>query len=236
MKNIFKLIFAGALAASIALSGYATTYVPVQILNPAGSTTGQAPCSTGPTSPPGWCSVNATTLSGNSIGTSGAAVPLLNGANTWSALQTYSSGITVSGGTLTGFPGRLLNIQVFTASGTYTATTGTNKVIVEVQAPSGGSGGTAARMPLQPAAQAAPTREFFSRPDSPARPLRLARLALQARLARMPVARAARPASGRLFHALAAPAEMAALHHLPLPCKVRRQPLSRRIALCPAGL
>lgn len=45
-------------------------------------------------------------------------------------------------GTLTGFVGRLLNIQVFTNSGTYTPTTGTNKIIVEVQAPGGGSGGT----------------------------------------------------------------------------------------------
>lgn len=47
-------------------------------------------------------------------------------------------------GTLTGFPGRLLNIQVFTANGTYTNTAGTNSVIVEVQAPGGGSGGCAA--------------------------------------------------------------------------------------------
>lgn len=44
--------------------------------------------------------------------------------------------------TLTGFPGRLLNVQTFTSSGTYTPTTGTNHAIVEVQAPGGGSGGT----------------------------------------------------------------------------------------------
>lgn len=46
--------------------------------------------------------------------------------------------------TITGFPGRLLNVQVFTSSGTYTPTTGTNSVIVEVQAAGGGSGGIAA--------------------------------------------------------------------------------------------
>jgi hypothetical protein len=37
--------------------------------------------------------------------------------------------------------GSLLNVQVFTSSGTYTATPGTNSVIVGVQAPGGGGGG-----------------------------------------------------------------------------------------------
>jgi hypothetical protein len=48
-------------------------------------------------------------------------------------------------GTLTGFVGRLLNIQTFTSgTATYTPTTGTNKIIVEVQSPGGGSGGCSA--------------------------------------------------------------------------------------------
>jgi hypothetical protein len=38
-------------------------------------------------------------------------------------------------------PGRLLNIQVFTANGTYTPTTGTKSIVVEVQGAGGGSGG-----------------------------------------------------------------------------------------------
>lgn len=38
--------------------------------------------------------------------------------------------------------GRLLNVQVFTTSGTYTPTSGTASAIIEVQAPGGGSGGT----------------------------------------------------------------------------------------------
>jgi hypothetical protein len=40
--------------------------------------------------------VNAATLGGNAIGTSGATVPLLNGANTWSGAQTFTSTITPS--------------------------------------------------------------------------------------------------------------------------------------------
>jgi hypothetical protein len=40
--------------------------------------------------------------------------------------------------------GRLIGVQVFTAGGTYTPTTGTTSVIVEVQAAAGGSGGVAA--------------------------------------------------------------------------------------------
>jgi hypothetical protein len=44
-----------------------------------------------------------------------------------------------------GFPtGALINVQVFTSTGTYTPTAGTNSVIVEVQAPGGGSGGNVA--------------------------------------------------------------------------------------------
>lgn len=49
-------------------------------------------------------------------------------------------------GTVTGVVGRLLNVQVFSTPGTatYTPTAGTNKVVVEVQAPGGGSGGCSA--------------------------------------------------------------------------------------------
>jgi len=44
--------------------------------------------------------------------------------------------------TLTGFTGRLLNIQVFSSTGTYTPTTGTAAVYVKVQAGGGAGGGT----------------------------------------------------------------------------------------------
>lgn len=66
--------------------------------------------------------------------------PLLALAGTYPS-PTFNN-VTVQG-TLTGFVGRLLNIQVFTSSGTYTPTSGTAKIIVEVQAPGGGSGGVA---------------------------------------------------------------------------------------------
>ncbi|EED98585.1 conserved hypothetical protein [Burkholderia multivorans CGD1] len=55
-------------------------------------------------------------------------------------------------GSLTGFVGRLLNVQVFTANGTYTPTSGTAKVIVTVQAPGGGSGAVPATAAGQSAA------------------------------------------------------------------------------------
>lgn len=48
--------------------------------------------------------------------------------------------------------GRLIGKQIFTASGTYTATPGTTSVIVEVQAPGGGSGGCVATAASQWAA------------------------------------------------------------------------------------
>lgn len=40
--------------------------------------------------------------------------------------------------------GRLIGVQIFTSSGTYTPTTGTNSIIVELQAPGGASGGAIA--------------------------------------------------------------------------------------------
>lgn len=47
-------------------------------------------------------------------------------------------------GTVTGFIGRLLNVQVFTSSGTYTPTTGTASIIVDAVGGGGGGGGTGA--------------------------------------------------------------------------------------------
>ena len=54
-----------------------------------------------------------------------------------------ATNITASG-TLTGFTGRLLNVQTFTATGTYTPTTGTNSVIVQIIGGGGAGGGTPA--------------------------------------------------------------------------------------------
>jgi hypothetical protein len=44
------------------------------------------------------------TAATQNTGTSGATIPLLNGANTWSAAQTFSSGATITGGSIDGAP------------------------------------------------------------------------------------------------------------------------------------
>lgn len=118
-----KRLFAAALAVITSLAFGATT-TPVQLLNPAGSTAGQAIISNGPTSAPTWGAVPLTGITGTlaignggtgatsvsaartnlglgtsstvNTGTSGATVPLLNGANTWSAAQVFTSTITPS--------------------------------------------------------------------------------------------------------------------------------------------
>jgi hypothetical protein len=144
-----KKLLSGLVLAAFSLWASATTLNPVQLLNPAGSSSGQAIVSTGASSAPAWggvgvngiaaiaantvlanatgssasptafampsctgasnalgytsgtgivcnSAVNAATLSGNAVGTSGAKVPLLNGANTWSAAQTFSALISPS--------------------------------------------------------------------------------------------------------------------------------------------
>ncbi|MBR8142092.1 hypothetical protein KDW46_06950 [Burkholderia vietnamiensis] len=59
---------------------------------------------------------------------------------------TMPDGLTVGNltatGTVSGITGRLLGVQVFTAGGTYTPTSGTGRAIIRVQAPGGGGGGS----------------------------------------------------------------------------------------------
>ncbi|AQG98598.1 hypothetical protein A9R05_06935 [Burkholderia sp. KK1] len=180
-----KRLFAAALAA-LSTFAFGATLNPVQLLNPAGSTAGQAILSTGPSSAPAWGTVTLGGVSGTlaianggtgatsasaartnlglgtaatvNTGTSGATIPLLNGTNTWAAAQTFSVGPiapTAAFGTSTtqvattafataAAAGRLVNVQVFTSSGTYTPTSGATRAIVKVQAPGGGSGGVPA--------------------------------------------------------------------------------------------
>jgi hypothetical protein len=121
-----KKIFACALALFSTLV-FGATLSPITLLNPAGSTAGQAILSTGPSGAPVWGAVPLTgitgtlaianggtgatsasvartnlglgTVSTQNTGTSGATVPLLNGSNTWAAAQTFSIRPTFNGAT-----------------------------------------------------------------------------------------------------------------------------------------
>jgi hypothetical protein len=117
----------GAVLALLTSAAFAATTVPVQLLNPAGSTAGQAILSTGPSTAPAWGAVTLSGVTGTlaianggtgatsasaartnlglgtaataNTGTSGSVVPLLNAANTWSLSQTFSVRPTFNGAT-----------------------------------------------------------------------------------------------------------------------------------------
>jgi hypothetical protein len=112
-----KRIFAGAVVALFSCCAFATTYVPIQLLNPVGCTSGQVIASTGPTTPFACTTVTLSGLGGlakasnlsdvasvatartnlglgtaatATTGTSGATVPLLSTANTWTLAQAFT--------------------------------------------------------------------------------------------------------------------------------------------------
>ncbi len=67
-----KRIFAALLASIIAPLALATTLAPVQLLNPAGSASGQAVVSNGATSAPTWQSIVDSVIAGSGVTVSGA--------------------------------------------------------------------------------------------------------------------------------------------------------------------
>lgn len=229
MTLTMKRLLIALIASAISIASGAATFVPVTLLNPAGSTAGQAIISNGPSSGPAWSSIVDSVVAGSGVAVSGATGNVTvsvatNGvalsqiaqqaANSVLANATSSTGNVTAftmpscsssanalqwgsgsgfacnssinaaslGGTaaasyallaspsLTGTPtaptattgtnttqlattafvnssitaatGRLLNVQVFSTSGTYTPTTGTTHALLRVQAPGGGSGGT----------------------------------------------------------------------------------------------
>lgn len=91
-----KLLF-GMAAALLSLSVFATTFTPLSLLSPTGSTSGQAIVSTGPTSAPAWSNVSAAALTG--------ITPVVNGgtgASTASAALTSLGAAATAGSTFTG--------------------------------------------------------------------------------------------------------------------------------------
>lgn len=214
-----------ALAAFFTSVAFGATLSPITLLNPSGSSSGQAIVSTGASSAPVWGSVglngisaiSANSLIGNAtnssaaptavsvtgcngaaqalqwtngtgfgcnsaIATSGAnanitslsgiTTPLSvpqggtgaatlaqynmlagNGTSAISAIGPSTSGFVLTSNGASAFPsfqavpgqaGRLLNVQAFTSSGTYTPTSGATKALVIVQSPGGGGGGCSA--------------------------------------------------------------------------------------------
>lgn len=86
-----KRLLAGALALILSLAASATTLNPVQLLNPAGSTSGQAVVSTGASTAPGWANVSATALAAQAANTVVANVTASSASPTAFAMPSCST-------------------------------------------------------------------------------------------------------------------------------------------------
>lgn len=86
-----KRFFVGAFAALFSALAFATTYVPVQLLNPAGSTSGQTIVSSGPTTSAAWSNVSATALAAQAANTVVANVTGSSASPTAFAMPSCSS-------------------------------------------------------------------------------------------------------------------------------------------------
>ncbi|HGL5074073.1 TPA: hypothetical protein ACKFHZ_001918 [Burkholderia multivorans] len=76
--------------------------------------------------------------------------PAIDDGTTATLLVNFTAAVTAAAQAAA--PGRLLNVQKFTSSGTYTPTPGTTTIIVEVLGGGGGGGGSAATSSTQAAA------------------------------------------------------------------------------------
>lgn len=116
-----KKIIAAICASLLSVAALATTLAPVQMLNPTGSTSGQAIISTGASTAPGWSSIVDSVLAGSGVAVSGATgnvtVSLAQiGANT---LLGNATGVTanVTAVAVTGCNGAAQALQWTSGSG-----------------------------------------------------------------------------------------------------------------------
>lgn len=91
-----KRLLTGALALLLSVVASATTLNPIQLLNPAGSTSGQAIVSTGASTAPAWAGVNAVTLNGATFASPGAIGSTTPGAGSFTSLSA-SGAVTGTG-------------------------------------------------------------------------------------------------------------------------------------------
>lgn len=106
-----------AVLALFSASVYAATLVPVQLLNPVGSTSGQAIVSTGASSAPAWSSINAATLGGATFAAPGPIGSTT--ASTGSFTTLNSVGGALNGSLGSGTPAGA-NVTALNASGLIT--------------------------------------------------------------------------------------------------------------------
>lgn len=93
---MIKKIFAGIIASAFAISAFAATLNSIQLLNPVGSTSGQAIVSTGASTAPAWGNITASTLAAQAANTVVANVTGSSASPTAFAMPSCSS----AGGTL----------------------------------------------------------------------------------------------------------------------------------------
>ncbi|UIY58082.1 hypothetical protein [Burkholderia cepacia] len=106
MKKVIAVLL--SLIASIS---FGATLLPVQLLNPTGSTSGQAIISTGPSSAPAWAAINAATLNGATFAAPGNIGFTTPGTGSFTTLNSTSGSLNGSIGQTTPFAGSFTTLS-----------------------------------------------------------------------------------------------------------------------------